>query len=80
MVVLFVAVSLGFFACAFVLLERSRTKPPAAIRTESRRSAAEYAFHQKCALMRRRGLLFMLAGLVNLATCAGFAAMAALAP
>jgi len=62
-------ISLILFAIASVLFVRAAATPPPVIRTESRRSQAEYAHHRHRALMRRSGYMLVLAAAMNLGIC-----------
>jgi hypothetical protein len=72
-------VSVALFGAGAMLIARAGAKPPPAIRTESRRSAAEYAFNRHRALLRRHGVACLLAGVLNLGVClaTGLAAVTA---
>jgi hypothetical protein len=63
------AASVILLSIATALIMRSSAKPPAPIRTQSRRSQAEYDFKRHAMTMRRTGLLCLMAGAMNLALC-----------
>jgi hypothetical protein len=70
--------SLILFCYALTLIVRADQKPPLDIRTESRRSQAEYAFNRAAAALRRQGRFFMLAAGITLAICVVFGLFSAM--
>jgi hypothetical protein len=71
-------VSVVLFGLATWFMARAAAKPPLAIRTESRRSPAEYAFNHQCSMARRLGRMCLLAGTMSLGVCAMIGMLAAL--
>lgn len=61
--------SVILFSIATALIMRSAVKPPSPIRTQSRRSQAEYDFRHHAMTMRRTGMLCLMAGVMNLGLC-----------
>ena len=61
--------SVVLFSAATWLIVRAAAKPPQPIRTQSRRSQAEYEFRRNCAALRRQGLLCLMAGVMSLGLC-----------
>ena len=61
--------SLILFVVAVALLFRASGTPPTMIRTHSRRSPEEYAYHRHQAGIRRGGYMCALAAAMTLALC-----------
>jgi hypothetical protein len=61
--------SLILFGAAIWLIVGSRVVPPSAIRTESRRSRAEYDFRRQCAEKRRKGYVCLLVAGMSMGLC-----------
>ena len=63
------AASVVLFSIATALIMRSAARPPTPIRTQSRRSQAEYDFKRHAMTTRRTGLFCLMAGAMILGLC-----------
>ncbi len=72
-------VSLILFGAAIWLIVGSRVVPPSAIRTQSRRSIAEYDFRRQCADKRRKGYVCLLVAGMGIGLCLTMSVMQAFA-
>ena len=68
-IVLTGSASVLLLAMATALIMRAGAKPPTPIRTASRRSQEEYAFHHHATDLRRKGLMCLMAGVMTLGLC-----------
>jgi hypothetical protein len=71
--------SLIMFGASIWLIVGSRTVPPSAIRTQSRRSTAEYDFRRQCAEKRRKGYVCLLVAGMSMGLCLTLGLLQALA-
>jgi hypothetical protein len=62
-------ISLVLFGIALLLFLRASVTPSSQIRTESRRSPAEYAHHRQQSVRRRSGYMLVMAATVTLGIC-----------